>query len=112
MSIKKLLLTLAAIIPFTCAGAAQEQPQKEIKHVPITRTSPSSGREMYKSYCAVCHGTDGKGNGPAASALKVAPSDLTTLSKNNGGKFLALKVSSTIRGESNLPAHGSKEMPV
>ena len=67
---------------------------------------------MYTSYCAVCHGTDGKGGGPAASALKVAPADLTMLSKSNGGKYPALKVTSAIRGESNLPAHGSKEMPV
>jgi mono/diheme cytochrome c family protein len=68
---------------------------------------------MYTSYCAVCHGTDGKGGGPAASALKTPPADLTMLSKNNGGKYPALKVTSTIRGgPSNLPAHGSKEMPV
>ena len=64
------------------------------------------------AYCAVCHGTDGKGGGPAASALKVPPTDLTVLSKNNGGKYPALKVSASIRGESATPAHGSKEMPV
>ena len=34
------------------------------------------------------------------------------LSKNNGGKYPSLKVSATIRGESALPAHGSKDMPV
>jgi mono/diheme cytochrome c family protein len=67
---------------------------------------------MYTAYCAVCHGIDGKGGGPAASALKVPPTDLTLLSKNNGGKYPALKVSSSIRNESDLPAHGSKEMPV
>ena len=67
---------------------------------------------MYKSYCAVCHGQDGKGKGPAADALKVPPTDVTTLSKNNGGKYPSLKVAATIRGEGNLPAHGNKEMPV
>jgi len=116
MSIKKLILMFLALIVFTCMVAAQDQTQgqtqKVIKHVPVQSTSPVSGKEMYTAYCAVCHGTDGKGGGPAASALKVPPTDLTVLSKNNGGKYPALKVTSSIRGESATPAHGSKEMPV
>jgi mono/diheme cytochrome c family protein len=91
---------------------AQEQPKKEIRHVPVKATSPASGVEMYKTYCAVCHGTDGTGNGPAASALKVPPTDLTLLAQKNGGKYPAMKVVTTIRGEEALPAHGSKDMPI
>ena len=99
------------------AVAQQTQPQdqsteKVIKHVPVKPTSPASGEEMYVNYCAVCHGRDGKGVGPAASALKATPTDLTKLSANNGGKYPAMHVSSVIRGEANLPAHGSKDMPV
>jgi mono/diheme cytochrome c family protein len=105
-----------ALIILIGAAAAQDQTQgqsgKVIEHVPMKATSAASGAEMYKSYCAVCHGTDGKGNGPAASALKVPPTDLTTLSKNNGGKFPSMKVSSAIRGDASVPAHGSKDMPV
>ena len=116
MSMKKLISAFAILIAFTCAGAAQDQGQDQtkttIQHVAVKPTSPASGKEMYTSYCAVCHGTDGKGGGPAASALKTPPADLTVLSKNNGGKFPAMKVSSTLRGTSDLPAHGSKEMPV
>jgi len=116
MSIKKLILMFSALIVCACTVAAQDQtqgqPEKAIKHVPMRSTSPVSGKEMYKAYCAVCHGIDGKGGGPAASALKVPPTDLTLLGKNNGGKYPALKVSSSIRNESDLPAHGSKEMPV
>ena len=115
MSMKKLILMFTALMVFTCTVAAQEtpaQPEKAIKHVPIKATSPVSGNDMYTAYCAVCHGADGKGGGPAASALKVPPTDLTLLSKNNGGKYPALKVSSSIRGESALPAHGSKDMPI
>jgi mono/diheme cytochrome c family protein len=116
MSIKKLILMFIALVVCACTVAAQDQtqgqPEKTIKHVPIQSTSPVSGKEMYTTYCAVCHGTDGKGGGPAASALKVPPTDLTLLSKNNGGKYPALKVTSAIHGESALPAHGSKEMPV
>jgi hypothetical protein len=43
----------------------------------VAATNAASGQEMYTNYCAVCHGTDGKGGGPA-SALK-APADPTTL---------------------------------
>lgn len=112
MKTGKLVWLFAGLMLFAVAVAAQDQPKKVIKNVPVTATSPSSGAEMYKTYCAVCHGTDGKGNGPAASALKVPPTDLTVLAKNNGGKYPDLKVAATIRGEATLPAHGSKEMPV
>ena len=91
---------------------AQEKSQTIIKNVPCKETSAASGKDMYKAYCAVCHGNDGKGAGPAASAMKVPPTDLTVLSKNNGGKYPSLKVVSSINGETNLPAHGSREMPV
>ena len=116
MSIKKLILVFPALIILACTVAAQDQTQdqtkKTIQHVTVKPTSPASGKEMYTSYCAVCHGTDGKGGGPAASALKTPAADLTMLSKNNGGKFPAMKVTSTLGGTSDLPAHGSKEMPV
>lgn len=112
MSIRKLILVLPALAVLVCSGAAQNQPKKNIEHVPVKPTSSASGKEMFVSYCAVCHGTDGKGTGPAASALKTAPADLTRLSANNGGKYPALKVSSAIRGTNDLPAHGSKDMPV
>ncbi|MGD0215175.1 MAG: c-type cytochrome [Terriglobales bacterium] len=121
MSLKKLILPFTVLILCACAVAAHSQtqsgqtqtaPDKTIKHVPMKATSPVSGKEMYTAYCAVCHGTDGKGGGPAAAALKIPPSDLTQLSKSNGGKYPSLKVEASIRGESPLPAHGSKEMPV
>ena len=94
------------------SGQDQSAPEKTIKHVPVKATSPGSGKEMYTAYCAVCHGTDGKGGGPAASALKIPPTDLTVLAKNNGGKYPSMKVSATIHGEATTAAHGSKDMPV
>ncbi|HEV2716311.1 MAG TPA: cytochrome c [Terriglobales bacterium] len=109
MSTRGLLIFAVIWISFSAFLLAQ---QKEIKHVPIKPTSPASGSEMYANYCAVCHGNDGKGAGPAAEALKVPPTDLTTLSQRNGGKYPSDRVASTIRGDVNLPAHGSKEMPV
>lgn len=115
MSMKKLSLIVAALMLLSCAAVAQDQTpdqQKVVKHTTVKSTSAASGKEMYDSYCAVCHGKDAKGNGPAASALKTPPTDLTTLSKNNGGKYPSLKVSAAIRGDANVPAHGTKDMPV
>ena len=117
MNVRKSFLTIVAVvIAMAMMAPAQDQATKDqpakIKHVPIKQTSPASGVEMFKSYCAACHGADGKGDGPAASALKVPPADLTTLAAKNGGKYPSLKVSAIIRGEEVPAAHGSKEMPI
>ena len=86
--------------------------QPAVKKVPITPTSAASGQEMFKTYCAACHGLEGKGNGPAASALKKQPANLTELTQRNGGKFPESKVFNTIKGDSDMPAHGSRDMPI
>lgn len=104
---------MAAVVLITVlAAVAQQTPSTQIKHIPVKPTNAASGAEMYMNYCAVCHGKDGKGAGPATPALKVPATDLTTLAQKNGGKYPALHVSSVIRGEGDLPAHGSKDMPV
>lgn len=116
MVIRKLLPIFTALIVCTYVVAAQDpthsQPEKVIKPVPAESTSPMSGKDMFRAYCASCHGTDGRGRGRAAIVLQLHPTDLTLLSRNNGGRFPTLKVESSIRGEASLPAHGSKEMPV
>jgi len=113
--IRKFGWICAVLILFSYGAVAQDQAAdqgKVVKHTTVKPTNPTSGKEMYTAYCAVCHGESGKGNGPAASALKVAPTDLTLLSKNNGGKFPSMKVSTAIRGDSAIAAHGTKDMPV
>jgi mono/diheme cytochrome c family protein len=95
------------------AQTASPQPGKpEIKNVPATYTSPTSGRQMYDAYCASCHGQGGNGNGPAAPALKTPPTDLTQLAAKNAGTFPDAHVVQVIKGDSMMAAHGSKEMPV
>ena len=103
---------LVVISTFAVAQAAPAQTAPTVKHVPITNAPSNSGKEMFNSYCAVCHGKDGKGNGPAASAMKTPPTDLTLLAKNNGGKYPASHVAAVIRGQATTPSHGSQDMPV
>jgi mono/diheme cytochrome c family protein len=101
----------SAVLLLICSLGARAQ-EKVIQHEPVKRTSPASGQEMFINYCAVCHGKDGKGGGPAADALKVAPANLSVLSQKNGGKFPTNHVGSILRGDASLAAHGSQEMPV
>ena len=89
-----------------------QQAKPGIKHTSAPQTSAASGKEMFVAYCASCHGTDAKGNGPAAAALNSKPADLTALAKNNGGKFPADRVMSILRGEATVTAHGNRDMPV
>jgi predicted CxxxxCH...CXXCH cytochrome family protein len=90
---------------------AQNQPPT-VKKVPAAVTPAWSGDQMFKSYCASCHGVDAKGSGPAAAALKMPIPDLTTISKRHGGAYPELQVVSAVRGDVNVTAHGSKDMPV
>lgn len=99
------LLTLGA----TNVTTAQE---KVIKKAPVQQSDPSSGKVMYGSYCAACHGAVGKGDGPAASEFKVPPTDLTELAKNNHGTFPSDHLYAVLQHGAKAPAHGSSDMPV
>jgi len=107
-----LTVIVIMIAAFAVAQNAPAQTSTTIKHVPITNTPSNSGKEMFNSYCAVCHGTSGKGDGPAASAMKTPPTDLTTLAQKNGGKYPTSHVAAVIRGQAVTPSHGSEDMPV
>jgi mono/diheme cytochrome c family protein len=103
------------LIALTLAGAftsAAQDTTPTIKHTTPPATSPASGKDMFMSYCASCHGKDATGDGPAAGALKQPPADLTMLAKQNGGKYPANKVTSILRGQTKLVAHGDQDMPI
>ncbi len=114
MRVVKFISLAVILVLISVFAAAQDAPAQAptVKHVPITNAPSNSGQEMFHSYCAVCHGTDGKGNGPAASAMKTPPTDLTVLAKKNGGKYPADHVAAVIRGQAATPSHGSQDMPV
>jgi mono/diheme cytochrome c family protein len=108
MFIRRVLSVVGLLLCLAAFGVSQ---QKQIKPAPVKWTSPASGQEMYTAYCAVCHGQDGRGYGPAAKALEVPPADLTILARKNGNRYPSDHVRSAIEGDVRVPANSSKEMP-
>ncbi len=106
------VLTAVLCLALTVIVTGINAEAQNVKRVPVKPTAKDSGAEMYKVYCATCHGMDGKGNGPAAAAMKTPPTDLTVLSRNHGGKFPELKFQNVLKVSSPLAAHGSSEMPM
>ena len=112
MSDRRTFQFIAVLLLLALVVVAAAQQTTTVKKVSVKPTSASSGQEMFNSYCVSCHGRSGKGDGPAASALKIAPPDLTLLSNKNDGKFPSLHVYQVIKGDTEMAAHGSKDMPV
>src|SRR5687768_9946092 len=82
-----------------------------------TRTSESvvagtDGAAVFRTYCATCHGTGAKGDGPLSASLRTVPPDLTRLARRNDGKFDADKVHRIIDGRTAVKGHGGEDMPV
>ena len=92
------------------AGAVSAQPK--IEKGPIKSTPVGDAVAMFNTYCAVCHGKEGKGDGPAAKALAKAPADLTKLTARNNGTFPDVRVRRYIEGVDEVAAHGTRDMPM
>ena len=99
-----------AIVSIWAILAAQEN--KNAEAVFLKDNQVIAGAELFRMYCATCHGVDGRGEGPAADALKHRPRDLTTIDKRNGGQFPAFRIARIIDGYEVTAGHGSREMPV
>jgi mono/diheme cytochrome c family protein len=107
--LKSISVTATAVLLAVSLGFA-DQNQKLV--IPVNKTAANDGKQMYANYCAPCHGMNGKGGGPAASALKTPPTDLTLLRKSNNGKFPETHVVAILQFGVEEPAHGSSAMPV
>jgi mono/diheme cytochrome c family protein len=92
--------------------AASGQGKPTAQKVQTEMPNVAAGKKTYMEYCAACHGDDGRGMGPAASALKTPPSDLTALAKSHGGKLPEDYVAEIVRFGKPIQAHGSSDMPV
>lgn len=104
--VESVILVLIGAALFSTAVAAQ----------PASSTAQPNpidiGKIEYESKCATCHGTTGKGDGPTAPYLMRKPTDLTMLAKNNNGILPVAAMYEIIRGDKEVPGHGTRDMPV
>jgi mono/diheme cytochrome c family protein len=111
------ILFSAILAALSVAGlAAQQPPATGVPTIKTENARPirsTNGVDVYMEYCAVCHGTDGKGHGPAASALKGTTPDLTILPKNAAGVLSRADMELALTGKGRpIPAHGTADMPM
>lgn len=109
-------MALLFVCAFVCAflatiGCALAAGQSDPKVVAGGDES-ISGKQLYTTYCALCHGADAKGGGPFSPQLKAWPPELTGLTKKNNGTFPAMHVKEAIDGEFAKPSHGTADMPI
>jgi hypothetical protein len=109
------LIALTLVTAFLLLGALSSWGDRRVKQNPdekVTLIHSLKGPDLFRSYCASCHGRDGKGDGPVAPALNSKVPDLTTISQRHGGVFPEKWVSELIEGPKSILAHGSREMPI
>jgi mono/diheme cytochrome c family protein len=94
-------LTVVFVVAVAAAATRQEGP-----------VATDSGSEVFRTYCAVCHGTGGRGDGPLAEDLRVRPPDLALIAKRNAGRYPEDKVRRIIDGRTLVKGHGGADMPV
>lgn len=74
--------------------------------------SASNGAQLFRQYCASCHGRNAEGNGPVAPFFRLLPPDLTRIALRSGGTFPAERIRRIIDGREVVIPHGAREMPV
>lgn len=94
-------------LALTAAGAAQDVRSGEGSSV-----TTASGPDVFRNYCAACHGQRARGDGPVASSLRKPPADLTLLAQRNDGTFSRETVYRIIDGRDPVAGHGGGDMPI
>jgi len=107
------LLAVFALFSSISPGQSKQSNQPSDGADSVRLIASIQGPNLYKAYCAVCHGPNAKGDGPMAMFLKTAPPDLTRISARNGGMFPLAKVRQIIAGgEPRSAGHGTRDMPI
>jgi mono/diheme cytochrome c family protein len=104
-------VVVAALLFAVCAAGTRGNPAQDQDKDQLPANYEPSGGQIYKQYCAACHGSDAKGRGPVGRAYKKPAADLTTLAKRHGGKFPYEYVTGILHFGPGIPSHGSGEMP-
>jgi mono/diheme cytochrome c family protein len=76
-----------------------------------TGSGQVTGAQLFRSYCAGCHGESARGAGPLSGQLRRAVPDLTTYTARNGGVFPEERLRQMVEGRGPA-AHGDRTMPL
>ncbi len=109
MPIRSMVFASALIVVICALGLVPAPSQNKTESPTVVEVE---GSEIFRNHCAVCHGRDGRGRGPATIALKEPVPDLTQIARRNGGVFPAGQVKAVINGTLERSVHGSREMPI
>ena len=102
---KKLAFVGAAMIAALLLAPSGATAQETMKQT-------TAGAEIFRTYCASCHGVSARGDGPLSSSMRRKPANLTEIAKRNAGAFPADMVFRTIDGRQPVRGHGGPDMPV
>jgi mono/diheme cytochrome c family protein len=105
-------MVVVAFVTSVSAGVVGAQSLAEPDEAALDTGLAEMGAEIFQRRCASCHGVEARGHGPASGALKVPPSDLTQIAHRRGGEFPNGEIALFIDGRFDLPAHGSRDMPI
>ncbi len=75
MAAASLLLLSGAVLAFGVTTHRADGNQRAGNPVPPTQASLARGKELFQTNCIVCHGIDGRGDGPTAAQLSPQPTD-------------------------------------
>lgn len=75
-------------------------------------TQSPSGSYLFRTYCASCHGSAARGDGPLADSMRRRPPDLTQIATRNKDVFPGDLVFQIIDGRQKVRGHGGPDMPV
>jgi hypothetical protein len=80
--------------------------------VSASAQSLEEGEQEFMDRCAVCHGEEGAGDGILSDLLIHEPRNLQLLEAENENVFPYERVYNSIKGDVDVPAHGSSGMPI
>ena len=82
---------------------------------PTTGDNPvqvANGSHLFRTYCAACHGTTARGDGPLAGSMRRQPPNLTEISRRHNNAYPSELVFQIIDGREKVRGHGGPDMPV